>query len=102
MPMTAIAAGARPSSGRLARIIASRAACSTATHIEVSAAHTSVTSSMPSRSADPMRASSRRRSVRAAAMARTGSEWRPAEAISARATAAGSVSSSFGPDGPSP
>lgn len=106
MPITAMAAGALPrcgpSSGRLARIIASSAACSTATHTEVSALHTSVTSSMPSRSADATRASSRRRRVRAPAIARTGSEYRLAEATSARATAAGSVSSSRGPDGPSP
>ncbi|CKR76637.1 Uncharacterised protein [Mycobacterium tuberculosis] len=73
MPMTAMAAGARSSSGRLARIMTSSAACSTATHTDVNARHTSVTSSRPSRSAEPMRASSRRRSVRAPAMARSGS-----------------------------
>ena len=69
----------RPS-GVLARITASSAACSTATHTDVSAWQTSVTSSMPSRSADAIRASSRRRSVRAAAIARTGSACRAAEA----------------------
>ena len=86
--MTAMRAGG-PSSGVLARITASSAACSTATHTDVSALHTSVTSSMPSRSAEAIRASSRRRSVRAAAMARTGSACRPADATRARATAVG-------------
>ena len=90
MPMTAMAAGAVPSSGRLARITAFSAACSTATHTEVSAAQTSVTSSMPSRSAEAMRASSRRRSERAMAMERTGSLCRPAEATNAPATVSGS------------
>ena len=80
---------------------ASNAACSTATHTDASAWHTSVTSSMPSRSAEAIRASSRRRSVRAAAMARTGSACLPAEAISARATPSGSTSQSLGPSGPS-
>ncbi len=89
MPITAIRAGATPPSGVLARITASSAACSTATHTDVSALQTSVTSSMPSRSADATRASSRRRSVRAAAIARTGSECRPADATSARASAVG-------------
>ena len=54
---------------------------------------------MPSRSADAIRASSRRRSVRAAAIARTGSACRPADATSARANPSGSTSSSFGPVG---
>ena len=51
---------------------------------------------MPSRSADAMRANSRRRSERAIAIARTGSLCRPAEATNAPATAPGSTSSSFG------
>ncbi len=72
MPITAMAAGAPPA-GVLARITASRAHCSTATQTDVSAVHTCSTSSMPSRSADATRASSRRRRVRAAAMARAGS-----------------------------
>ncbi|CDP89271.1 hypothetical protein BN975_05123 [Mycolicibacterium farcinogenes] len=100
MPITAMRAGT-PDAGVLARITASRAACSTATHTEVSAWHTSVTSSRPSTSAEAMRASSRRRNVRAAAIPRTGSGCRPAEATKARATLSGSPSSSFGPLGPS-
>ena len=90
-----------PSGGVLARITASSADCSTATHTDVSAAQTSVTSSMPSRSAEATRASSRRRNVRAAAIARTGSGCRAVEAISALPTASGSTSSSLGPVGPS-
>jgi hypothetical protein len=69
--------------------------------MDVSALHTSRTSSMPSRSADAMRANSRRRSVRAEAMAFTGSACRPAAATSALAKPSGSVSRSFGPLGPS-
>ncbi|SHW69638.1 Uncharacterised protein [Mycobacteroides abscessus subsp. abscessus] len=57
----------------LALITASRAACKTATHTEVSAPHTSTTSSKPSRSAEATRANSRRRNDRAAAIARSGS-----------------------------
>jgi hypothetical protein len=101
--MTASVAGALLApSGRFTRITASSAACSTATHTDVSARHTSVTSSIPNRSAEAMRASSRRRKLRAAAIARTGSGCRLAEAISAGPTVPGSTSSSLGPDGPSP
>ena len=95
--MTAILAGAPPPAGVLTRITASSADCNTATHTDVNALHTSVTSSMPSRSAEAMRASSRRRSVRAAAMARTGSVCRPDEATSARATALGVDVEQLGP-----
>ena len=73
MPITAMAAGGASPSSVLARITASSAHCSTATHTDVSAAHTCPTSSMPSRSAEATLASSRRRRVRAAAIARTGS-----------------------------
>ncbi len=83
------------------RITASSAACSTATQTDVNALQTSTTSSIPNRSADAIRASSRRRNVRAAAIARTGSACRPADATNARATPSGSTSSSFGPVGPS-
>ena len=79
----------------------SSAACSTATHTDVSASQTSVTSSMPSRSADAMRANSRLRKVRAAAIALTGSACLPAEATSARPTPSGSTSNNLGPVGPS-
>ena len=48
MPMTAIPRG-RPRAGVLARMTASSAASSTATHTEVNALHTAVTSSMPSK-----------------------------------------------------
>ena len=101
MPITAIDAGAVPSAACSRRITASSAACSTATQIDVSALHTSRTSSMPSRSADAIRASSRRRKVRADAIAFTGSDCRPAAATRAFATLSGSVSSSLGPAGPS-
>lgn len=100
MPITAIRAGT-PESGVLARITTSSAAWSTATHTAVSDLHTSITSSMPSTSAEAIRASSRRRSVRAAAIARTGSAYRLADATSARARLSRSSSSSFGPLGPS-
>ena len=84
MPITAMLAGGPPA-GVFARMTTSSAACSTATHTEVSARQTSVTSSMPSRSADASRANSWRRSVLAAAIARSGSVCRPADATSARA-----------------
>ena len=73
IPITASFAGTTPSAGVLARITASSADCSTASQTDVSALQTSRTSSMPSRSAEATRASSRRRRVRAAAIARTGS-----------------------------
>ncbi len=98
--MTAMRAGG-PDCGEFARITASRAACSTATHTAVSCLHTAVTLIMPSRSAEAMRASSRRRSDRAAAIARVGSLCRAAEATSERATPSGSASHSLGPFGPS-
>ena len=101
IPITEIRAGASPVSGVLNRITVSSADCSTATHTDVSASHTCRTSRSPSRSADAMRASSRRRRLRAAAIAFTGSACRDVAANSERATCSVSTSSSFGPVGPS-
>ena len=98
--MTAMRAGGPPVRV-FARITASSAACSTATHTDVSCLHTSVTSSIPSRSAEAIRASSLRRNVRAAAIARSGSACRAAEATNDRAAPSVSTSHSFEPLGPS-